>query len=743
MHTLRVLTAREPPPRIEQIFLFNNGLNELDRTGLYYQLASSIIRESGGRAACILRPFPGHLTRARHARFAEQPLHRYLWDGSHLFNQFLRYMTETQWFLSALVTRSIYRCASGAELLAESGTPGKSRLECEPLSNAILTSWEALSDASHAAGEAAARRLGPSDWIERPQEVCPDQDVLSSSIVALRNTLGLDTWSRLGGDLRPAGSNDQSPEEPSFHVVGYSRGGFKAQTIFMSWPFLISSCSTLLSGGALRELSPTAFAHPEEWQTVLHSLRYEVDEGMLDGRYAVDNETVAGMSRGMFHYLQRTFYEVFQPEYRGSYESRLKAFRQRMLFVLGGDDPIVTPNSVLNSAPSGGMNAVEIAGLGHFLGSDPRGGEERQQREFWLPEVGSLIARFADEAASRLAKERLKTWLNTKLEVPVKARPDAPVSDGDRHGVHPLSDRRRLEIPGDGALSNRLFGLCLNDLLARQARSNPDESRPESGLLLVLRNEMPTLLLEPRATLRRARALYHDDNHIAKYCRDIRERAAAFRSGLPQATVVVPWNLPRLIERLDPPHRFPSQSETAVGHIAEKVNSVDTVARSEKCLADLADTAKGSVLMFDGRTGLLAEDAQSERGRTLVNQVGCGKPLFVPSLPDCWIWMHSNYLNMTAWEGHDIAGARDLFLTQVLKLTSPDHETKDAAERRLAENVQMGNVRLLTVSRARYNPRFRGRLVVEPRSVRDTLTHAALCVAAAGDYSGFERSHLG
>lgn len=56
---------------------------------------------------------------------------------------------------------------------------------------------------------------------------------------------------------------------------------------------------------------------------MLHSLRYEVDEGMLDGRYAVDNETVAGMSRGPFHYLQRTFHEVFQQEYRGSYESWL------------------------------------------------------------------------------------------------------------------------------------------------------------------------------------------------------------------------------------------------------------------------------------------------------------------------------------------------------------------------------------------------------------------------------------
>lgn len=162
-------------------------------------------------------------------------------------------MIETQWFLSALVTRSTYRCPSGAELLAESGTPGTSRLECKPLRTAILTQWDALSKASHVAAEAASQRLGPSDWVERPNEIRPDEEVVAGSIVALRNTLGLDRWSRLNGDLRAVGSKEKGQEEPSFHAVGYSLGGFTAQSIFMSWPFLVSSCSTLLSGGALRE----------------------------------------------------------------------------------------------------------------------------------------------------------------------------------------------------------------------------------------------------------------------------------------------------------------------------------------------------------------------------------------------------------------------------------------------------------------------------------------------------------
>ena len=83
-HTYRVLTSakRRRTERVRRIFLMHNGLNEAESMGLYYRLASHLIQqdESGG-TACILRPFPGHLTRSRFAGFAETPLDHYLWDG--------------------------------------------------------------------------------------------------------------------------------------------------------------------------------------------------------------------------------------------------------------------------------------------------------------------------------------------------------------------------------------------------------------------------------------------------------------------------------------------------------------------------------------------------------------------------------------------------------------------------------------------------------------------------------------
>src|ERR1044072_7180447 len=139
----------------------------------------------------------------------------------------------------------------------------------------------------------------------------------------------------------------------------------------MSLSFLIASCSTLLAGGPLRDLAPPAFAHPEEWQTVLHSLRYELDDLLMTrGDDDADvRHSEFGLQPGLFGVFKRVFYEVFQQEYKGSYQPRLGSFRHRMLFVVGGNDPVVTPRSVLDSAPEGGLNLLEIGGLGHFLGA--------------------------------------------------------------------------------------------------------------------------------------------------------------------------------------------------------------------------------------------------------------------------------------------------------------------------------------------------------------------------------------
>jgi len=315
-HTLRLLRSKEEAerrasPECTRYFLMHTGLNETHNMGLYYRLAALLIQENAS-TVCVLRPFPGHFTRFPFEKYSESPLDRYLWDGSQLFRQFLRFMIETQWLLSTLVRRSSYRCASGVNLLAESDDKERSRLSTPILADEMHGAWNQLK-ASSARDNERANPWMPSDL---------GRACFEDSITALRTALDLDSFDTHDGEM------SDTFREPPFHVLGYSLGGFAAQSVFMSWPFLIASCSTLLAGGPLRDLAPSAFAHPEEWQTVLHSLRYELDDLLMthvaddEGRYSE-----FGLQAGLFSVFKRAFYEVFQQEYKGSYQTRLEAFR--------------------------------------------------------------------------------------------------------------------------------------------------------------------------------------------------------------------------------------------------------------------------------------------------------------------------------------------------------------------------------------------------------------------------------
>lgn len=712
LHTYRILTAPEPAERIERIFLFHNGLNELDHMGLYYQLASHLIEEDN-TVACILRPFPGHLSRAPFADFPENPLHRYLWDGSHLFRQFLRFMTETQWFLSALVKRSRYNCMAGTVLLAEKDEPQGSRLDPEVLTDAMQASWEQLHSASRIAIKSIIEREPDAKDMKIEQ---PDRAVFRSAVTSLRDALNLKAYPNLKGEL------DDNDAEPSLHVIGYSLGGFAAQSVFMSWPFLIKSCSTLLSGGALRELSPTAFASPEEWQTVLHSLRYELDDGMLGGRYGDDETKPAGLDRDLFLYFQRTFYEVFQQEYRGSFRSRLAAFRPRMLFVVGGDDPIVRPQSVLDSGPPGGINLLEIGGLGHFLGGRPKDHEEEQQRAFWLPEIGRLIDRFSVEATKQHSAEQLKVRLDHRLEA------NAPGSSKeDSKGVKRLSERDLLDVTESGALPSKPFELSLEDMLARQQEE-------AGGLLVIARNEIPTLLLDAKAVRRRARAMSHDDLSIVRYCHGIKRRWEALEKGLQRTRLILPWNARRIFESLDAQHGFPSQAETGVGHMPDEMMPEMIWAAFKQTCGEIIRVSPESIVIFDGRSALEPYPDIKYRAGELIQGRQAAAPdniLWVPSLPDCWVWVSPEFL---ADAPPTVSETNERFIAVVNRLQTGDK----AAKKRLSDWLHDDHLRIITVSRARYNPRFRGRLVLDARAVKPILLHVALCLAASYPYDEFD-----
>jgi pimeloyl-ACP methyl ester carboxylesterase len=747
-HTFRILSHPRRRGKVKRIFLLHNGLNETQKMGLYYRLAFFLI-EQDPDTVCILRPFPGHLTRGASIGLAETPLDHYLWDGLHLFRQFLRYMIETRWLLSSIVRYSTYRCVSGSGLLSEREELDESRLDPGILGDAIADEWTALYDASRKVIE---KQGGGSP--QMPEEV-PHEDAFRQAITSLRSALRLDRYD-------PAdGISYEEDSEPELHVIGYSLGGFAAQSVFMSWPFLVSSCSTLLSGGALRELSPTAFADPEEWQTVLHSLRYELDDAMLDPRFTPPSKKdprVAGIDPNLFLFLKRTFYEVFEQEYRGSFQTRLVAFRQRMLFVVGGNDPIVRPQSVLDAGPPDGINLIAIGGLGHFLEGSPKGQPEKEQRLFWLPEIGRTISKLADKAATQHREALAETWLDEDYLVPEPGSAEEQPQEQEKEQeqeqeaeereeneeatvtVNRLSIAERLAVAKNGSLPSRIFQRSLDDLLARVVKGEDDDEQLSNGLLFILKNEAPTFLLDRRALQQHAAALYHEDVGIVKHVREVRSRIPVITNARNRICVVLPWNIETVTRYIDAGLQHPSQSESSGEQMVEVPNSKETWKNLYgTCMEWTEGEYEESIRVFDGRDGVdVAPGAREEIGklsaaaRTFLGIDKQDEPI-KPALPDCWVWMSNEFLGLAKHEPPSIDHGRWRLCEKIPRLLDrgEDGERSAEVETDIAEHLRKDDLRMVTISRARYNPRYRGRIIVEPRPAQEMLLRVALCIAAS------------
>ena len=746
-HSLRLLSHPESEGRVSRIFLMHNGLNETTRLTLYHQLASYLIAQDRG-TVCIVRPLPGHLSRCASPGLTETPLDHYLWDGLHLFRQFLRYMIETRWLLSTIARYSTYRCFAGSGLLGQSknGLAG-SRLRKSRLAKEMAEEWTSLSKASQAAIAAQGNRTP-----EMPP--VPKRGAILQSITALRDALRLDRYPEYDGSAFKGTAKTRS--EPELHALGYSLGGFAAQSVFMAWPFMVSSCSTLLSGGALRELAPTAFADPEEWQTVLHSLRYELDDAMLDWRFSPSFEdgSIAGIDPNLFLYLKRAFYEVFQQEYRGSFQTRLVSFRQRMLFVVGGNDPIVRPQSVLDSGPPDGINMVAVGGLGHFLGGSPESKGEEEQRSFWLPEIGKLVSELATEAAGKHRAVLKDTWLDREDLLRDSYRP----SNEEKHAQRPggrrkaakldrLSIAERLAVERDGTLPSRLFQRSLDDLLSRVDAGEPpkgteDDSEGQEatseGLLFILKNEVPTFLLDERSLQLHATALYHEDVGTADYVAEVRMRRPVLERSRRHVCVILPWNVETIMREIDPDVQHPSQSE-GFGELSmsSRVSSIAWSQLRQKCGEWTADPHEGAVRVFDGRQELVERDEKRrDKGLYEVARERLGIDESDPvkaSLPDCWVWMSYKFFGTDMDSTPTIEDCAEAIWKKV-----PRYAAKTPrAEEGIAELLRSDALRMVTVSRARYNPRFRGRMIAEPRQAQELLLRVALCIDSSVPFRQF------
>jgi pimeloyl-ACP methyl ester carboxylesterase len=689
MRTIRVLQrpmreASEKP--ISRVFFLHNGLNERDSLRFYYRLADWILRahylSAEGAAACVIMPFPGHLTHYNfHGPFSETPLTRYLSDAGELFRQFLRYMVEMRWLLSIVL-----------ESDAEPWMVGGGLFGPESLATDLQKESDSLYRASRARLKRArairAKGVGRSQPALEPG-LQTGGDQIDASIEILREILGRSASDR--GALRG-------------HVVGYSLGGFLAQSIFFAWPQAVSSCTTICSGGAIKALSPTAFAHPEEWQSVLHSLRPEMNNSMLQGRLAdprtkPDLPTIkaAGMSLEDFGYFERIFDQVFLQEDRGSYKERLAEYGGRMLFVSGGDDPIVRPTEVLDASPEKGITMLSVARMSHFLDNDPDPDDpEKDQRDFWLPEAGRLLTRAAIHAEENHTKER---GLAREMR-----KDSPPKAETEGHEVP------RPKVPLSKTLDNdKSFERALDWVL----KALDDDQ----GWLFVCRNALPPAFVPEKYFDRWGMALHHHDVPVQEYSAGLRQRARLLQNASDQLTLIVPAQLKHWF--VDLSARFDPHSDAPSGRMT------DTKER-EQIWTGFEDLWLPAVRRFEA--GLISAPAGNDNfkvdllAKAIVELQGVA-PEFaeVTNLPDVWIGVKANKrLMSSAPLDREIKQAT--FINGVANLLSMEKQDRNEA---LEELVDQEDLRVLSISGAEFNPRYRGKVVQRPGALSDLLAWTA------------------
>ena len=689
-HTMRIIDLPERGRKpVDRIFLLHNGLDELLGFEFFYDFSASLLQEvakNGENAACIIRPFPLHQTRyPQNPKFAATPLEHYLSDSGRLFVHYLRYMVETQWLLSILAPRSRYQSLSGSRLTGTDVGKGPSRATTAGMATAIRNEFHVI------------RKSGP----DADQYDTPAHTWFRRTVSTLRSTLGIEPLE----EHAPPGPNDK--DRPAIHVLGYSLGGFMAQSAFLSWPYVIASCSTICSGGALEELTPVSFAHPEEWQTLTHSLRYRLDDLLRDLPSATSRMPVNGLRQESFDYFKRVFYETFEQHYRASYQTRVSEYLQRMLFVVGGSDPVVRPRSVLDAAPAEGSNLIEVGGLSHFVSSrkQARNDLETEQREFWFPEIGRLLSRWAPEAERVWQRSLSNGWRN-RLNTDFAKKDSRELTEDDAV----IGVQLRSAIGPDGAVGATTFESVLDAMAAK--------TESTKGFLFILRNDIPTFMLSNDYHLHRAKSLHHSEDSIRSYLDGLKRRQRMLERIGRGVVIVVPHDaMARLANRFEP-GLSPATGEVPVGEYFDpRLRTPEEIIEGlskefQKRWIDERDVTMPGLWMFHpgsldehGRSSGDPDDADT-RKRQLVADLLDASDLFtnkkvkslmrgfppspVERLPDCWMWMSprtclqleappGHWTGRNIDRGHHFAAVRHLILHTALVAADP--KAGDAAMR--------------------------------------------------------------
>jgi hypothetical protein len=717
-HTFRVLTAERPgTSRIERIFLFFNGLNEVEHMGFYYDLAKSLIKPDGvshSEVACIIHPFPGHLTRyPMVGQYAEKPLQRFITDPSDLFRQYLRFMVEMQWLLSILVPISYYPVTPGLALLAEDSAPLQGRCDLKILSQVIYNSWKAIYDSSSQIVKDSSEDRQLKELREAGEKV--SREVVQRSISSIRQLIG---WVPYEKPLAACQAKDGLPP-PRIHVVGYSLGGYLAQSAFFTWPFAINSCTTLCSGGPLHDLRPLKIVHEEEWRAITHGLKYELECAMLEGRLRIDpagesSRSVCGIIDSYFSSHFQIFNDVFLQDPNGSYRSRVSEFASRLLFVVGGNDPIVSTKLVLDASPSEGINLIEVAKLSHFVAV-----EKGEWLSFWLPTVGRVLFSLSEHSEMRLAESMLSNLWNKETTGAASGTwPED--SDSSQSRVKPDN---RLPEPLDSNLMQR----ALFDLV---------EPLKDGGFLLILRNQIPFTLMGKRMLHRRGSVPHYEDFHIRRFWQQIQARYQTMLDYAGRIALVAPGRLNEWFVR--------QPSVVTVKNLLLVREPQDSDSLSQIWRDFLSDwETKGALYRFNPEHPVEISEADFPLEHMVRSDTST--PMSDPvlnCLPDLWIGLSKEVVKDFAGSTAGRTGIIRGFCKHVLDIYTQRHRDTDQYQAidKTRDWLISEDLRVIRISAAQ-SPRFLGERIWNAKSAEELLIHSALALArstlckAAGDFA--------
>jgi hypothetical protein len=493
----------------------------------------------------------------------------------------------------------------------------------------------------------------------------------------------------------------------------------------------------LFAGGALRNLAPTAFAHPEEWQSVLHGLRSELDQARIDNFHTPEpcasgsGTCVLGVEREAFDYIDRVFRDVFLQDDYGSYSTRLEEFSRRLLFILGGDDPIVRTRNVLDAAPPGGITMQQIGDVSHFPSNHTRQPVEKEQRDFWLPEACGTIGRFAERAAYLLQKTHHEHWGFPMP--PDSVRGALAAKKGKKKSA-------RAKRSPDRALTNAAFEDEL-DLMVNMHMER-------GGWLFIARNQIPTVFLDAAEFPFHGAAMHHSEDNIGIYVESLRNRAKRLHSATDRLTLLIPASYGgtgaagSIGERAKERARL-AKSEVAIRYWpSEKATEQEVPSGGEDEWARFAEDwcEEGSVRLVKSREYQAAElGAIGKAWMEGHKSSDLNETISLTMLPDVWIAVSEDagtkLLEVTRDAERDVVEGAMVTLACELAREPVERKGHVTAHSRLQDALTAGSIRAVKVSAAELNPRFRGRLIEAAaggeRKMTDLLIHWAMAYQAS------------